>query len=109
MDDVIVVEGHVIQEIILSHSVSLSWTASTDIVDGYFVYRGTTAGGESTTPLNAIVVGATTYTDTTVPGPGTYFYTVKASVGGVLSIASNEVSTVILPAPPSALVVTAHS
>lgn len=108
-DDILVVDGHVILEVILSHSVALSWTASTDTVDGYNVYRSTTSGTESTVPVNISPVAATSYTDSTVPGPGTYFYTVKAVKGGVTSLASNEVSAVILPAPATALVVASVS
>jgi hypothetical protein len=92
----------------MSHSVSLSWTASTDAVDGYQIFRGKTAGGEGATPINPALVTGTTYVDTGAT-PGEEFYVVKSSIGGVLSSASNEVSTQILPAPPTALTITASS
>lgn len=88
----------------MSHSVNLSWVASTDTVDGYFVFRGKTAGGESTTALNATIITGTTYDDTTAVA-GESFYVVKSSLGGVLSPVSNEVSVSLSPAPPTNLVV----
>ena len=76
-----------------THDVILSWTASTTPgVVGYNVYRGTTSGGESTTPLNSspVAAGCTsttacTYTDATVVAGTTYYYTVTA-------VASNDVT-----------------
>jgi hypothetical protein len=99
-----------------THSVVLTWAPSADGAAnptlGYNLYRGTTSGSESSTPLNAspVAVGCTslgtcTYTDTTV-GVGTYFYTCKAILNGALSAPSNEASTAISPAPPGTLVAT---
>jgi hypothetical protein len=51
--------------------VNLSWTASvpgSDSAVGYYVYRGTTAGGESATPLNSTAVTVLIYTDV-IPTP----------------------------------------
>ena len=44
--------------------ITLSWTASSGEVSGYSIYRGTTAGGENSTPINSLIVGnaATGYT-----------------------------------------------
>jgi two-component sensor histidine kinase len=76
------------------HDVILSWVASspTTAVVGYNVYRGTTSGGESTTPLNSspVAAGCTStttciYGDATVVAGTTYYYTVAA-------VASNDVS-----------------
>lgn len=92
----------------MSHSVSLSWTASTDPVDGYQIFKGKTAGGEATTPVNVALVTGTSYVDTTA-APGDEFYVVKSSLGGVLSVASNEISAVILPAPPTGLTLVSAS
>jgi hypothetical protein len=87
-----------------AHSVLLGWTASVDPVDGYNVYRGTVGpGSETTTPINPALIVGTTYTDTTVTEGETLDYYVKSSKGGLLSIPSNEVSAVILPAPPTGL------
>jgi hypothetical protein len=76
-----------------THDVILTWAASTTPgVVGYNVYRGTTSGGESTTPLNSspAAAGCTsttacTYTDATVVAGTTYYYTVTA-------VASNDVT-----------------
>jgi fibronectin type 3 domain-containing protein len=82
--------------------VTLTWTASTSTVDGYNVYRGAAAGQE-TTKLNTALVTGTSFVDT-APVVGQDFYVVKSSAAGVESIASNEVSVVILPQPPTNLV-----
>ena len=87
----------------MAHSVSLSWVASTDPVSGYNVYRGATAGAE-TTLLTPTPITGTTFVDS-APLLGEDFYVAKSVLNGVQSVASNEVSTVILPAPPTALVV----
>jgi len=88
-----------------THDVILSWTASTTSgVVGYDVYRGTTSGGESTTPLNSspVAAGCTsttacTYTDATVAAGTTYYYTVTAVASNDVtqSAGSNEVSAVV--------------
>jgi endoglucanase Acf2 len=70
--------------------VDLSWTAPSGTVTGYNIFRGTMAGGESATPLNASPVTGTTFRDTTVSPLKTYFYTVKAVNSGGASSASNE-------------------
>ena len=79
-----------------THSVSLSWVASTDPVDGYNVYRGTAPGAEGTTPLNGstLIVG-TTFVDT-APVIGNDYYTIQSSLGGVLSQPSAEVEATIV-------------
>jgi endoglucanase Acf2 len=77
----------------------LSWTASTGATGttGYYIYRGTTVGGESTTPLNSTAVTTTTYNDTTASPYTTYFYIVKAVNTGGTSAASNEASGTTSP------------
>ena len=74
------------------HDVILYWNPSTTPGVGYNVFRGTTSGGESTTPLNSspVAAGCTstttcTYTDATVVTGTTYYYTVTA-------VASNDVT-----------------
>jgi hypothetical protein len=80
-----------------SGSVILNWTASTEAGVTYNVYRGTTAGGESTTPIATGVTG-TTYTDASLSG-GTYYYTVSSvDSNGVGVPTSNETSIVIFVA-----------
>jgi predicted phage tail protein len=74
----------------IAHSVSLSWAASTTSNVTYNVYRATTSGGYSSTPIASAITG-TTYTDTTVQAGTTYFYVTKAvDSSGNLSAASNE-------------------
>jgi len=86
----------------MAHNVNLSWTASTDTVSGYNVYRGTVAGGE-TTLLTATPITGTTYDDATAT-PGKLFYVVKSVLNGVESAASNEITVSLPPAPPTNLV-----
>jgi hypothetical protein len=103
-----------------SHSTLLTWTASTSAAAcsstatppctfGYNVFRGTAAGGESTTPLNAAPITGTSYTDpvTLASSPATYYYTVTAvetvNSISVSSAYSNEASISYpgVPAPPT--------
>jgi len=60
-----------------THSVDLTWTASTSVVVGYNVYRGTQSGGPYTL-VNSILVATTAYTDATVQNGATYFYVITA-------------------------------
>jgi len=84
-----------------THDVMLSWTASTTPgVMGYNVYRGTTSGGESATPLNSSPITSTTYTDENVTAGATYYYHVTAIASNDVtqSAASNETSATV-PSP----------
>ncbi len=68
-------------------SVTVSWSASSGAT-GYSVYQGTSAGGESMTPVQA------TGTSTTISGlmnGQTYYFTVAAGDGGGTSAPSAEV------------------
>jgi len=57
-----------------SHSVALTWTASTSKnVSGYNIYRGTQSGGPYT-KLNSSLLALTAYTDKTVQAGQIYFY-----------------------------------
>jgi fibronectin type 3 domain-containing protein len=91
-------------------SVSLSWSAPASdggsAITGYNVYRGTTAGGESTTPL-ATNVTSRTFTDANAVNGTTYFYTVAAVNAVGASPPSNEASATpqaTVPSAPSSLV-----
>jgi hypothetical protein len=81
------------------HSVTLTWTATTSIVAGYNIYRGTTEGGPYTLILNSALVPATTFRDTDVVAGHTYYYVVSAvGPGGDESVYSNQASATI-PSP----------
>lgn len=101
-----------------AHCVVLTWTASSDgaanATLGYDIYKGTTSGGESTSALNGSTlssVGCATptstpaceYVDISVSVGQTLYYTVQASLNGVNSVSSNEVSAKIPPAAPTGL------
>jgi len=90
------------------HCVLLSWTPSTTPGTQVNIFRGTTAGGESTTPINAAPVpsGTTSYNDGTVVGLTTYYYVAQAvcvpgstpacpAGSNPTSVKSNEVSAVV--------------
>jgi hypothetical protein len=89
----------------MAHNVNLSWTKSSDAVDGYFVFHGTAAGAESATALNSTIITGTTFDDTVAAAAGPNFYFVKSSLAGILSAPGNEVSVSLPPAPPTALVI----
>jgi hypothetical protein len=81
-----------------THDMILSWTASaTPGVRGYDVYRGTTSGGESSTPLNSTPINGTTYTDANVTAGATYYYVVTAvaSNGVTQSAHSSEAAATV--------------
>jgi hypothetical protein len=91
-------------------SVTLNWTASTTSGVTYNCFRGTASGAESTTPLNGNVITGTTYTDTTVVGGTTYYYTCESVLAGVSSAPSNEASAAVpaVPAAPTGVTATPH-
>ena len=73
-------------------SIALSWAASTGTAPlTYNVYRGTSAGGESTTPI-AAKLASTTYTDTGLTNGTRYYYTVSAGNSAGTGKQSAEVS-----------------
>jgi centrosomal CEP192-like protein/ASPM-SPD-2-Hydin domain-containing protein len=80
-----------------SHDVILSWTASTSSgVVGYNVYRGTTSGGESSTPLNSSPINGATFTDSNVTAGQAYYYVIMAvNSSDALSGCSNEASVAV--------------
>ncbi len=81
-----------------SHDVNLSWTASpTPGIAGYYIYRGTTSGGERSTPLNSTPNNGTSYTDEGVTAGATYYYVVKAVASNAVtqSAPSNESSATV--------------
>ena len=83
---------------VLSHTATLSWTASTSTVIGYNVYRGTVAGGPYTL-VNSSIVAGTQYVDSSVLAGQTYYYVATAvASGNVESTYSNQV-TAAVPVP----------
>ena len=83
------------------HDVILSWAASpTSGILGYAIYRGTTAGGESTTPLNSAPDCTTNYVDKNVT-PGTkYYYLVTAiSSDGTTQTSPTNEAFATVPSP----------
>jgi len=70
--------------------VSLSWTAATG-ADSYQVFVGTQSGGEAA-QATLTGVGGTSATVTGLASGTTYFFTVRAVSGKLLSFASSEVS-----------------
>lgn len=99
------------------HQVSLSWTAPTQRADGtpisgvitYNLFRN-----NSTSPLNAAPLSATTYQDTTVVGGVNYSYNAVALEAGNATPSSstpNVAANIPLAAPnaPAALTVTSSN
>ena len=78
-----------------THSVLLSWTASTSAVSGYNVYRST-VNGSGYVRINSVLVSTPSYTDVNVQSGTTYYYVTTAmdSTGGESSF-SNEATAVI--------------
>ncbi len=69
-------------------SVALSWTASAGATS-YSVYRGTAAGGESSTAVGTSTT--TSFTDSGLTNGTTYYYTITASNSAGTSAHSSEV------------------
>ncbi len=62
-----------------SHTVSLSWDASsTPSVVGYNVYRGTVSGGPYSTKLTSTPQADASFVDSTVKSSSTYYYVATA-------------------------------
>jgi len=79
-----------------SHSVALTWTASSSVVVGYNIYRGTTNGGPYSLQLDQSPISGTSFTDVTVQAGQTYYYVVTAvESGGTESVYSNQASASI--------------
>jgi hypothetical protein len=82
----------------ITHSVSLSWDASTSTVAGYNIYRGTVSGGPYS-KINSSADENTSYTDSSVQSGTTYYYvTTSVDNSGDESVNSNQVSAAI-PTP----------
>jgi hypothetical protein len=78
-----------------THSVTLSWTASSSAVSGYNVYRSTVSGS-GYTKINGGLVGSTSYTDSNVQSGITYYYvTTSVDSSGKESTDSNQASALV--------------
>jgi len=84
-----------------THDVILTWTANTSSgIEGYNVFRGTTSGGESKTPLNSSPISGTTYTDVNVQPGQKYYYVVTAvSSNGTTQSADSSEASATVPTP----------
>ena len=81
--------------VVVTHSATLTWTASTSVVVGYNVYRSSISGGPYT-KLNSSLDASTTFTDSSVLSGQTYYYVVTAvDSNNVESVYSNQVTAVI--------------
>jgi hypothetical protein len=74
---------------ISSTEIDLSWTAPSGVVSSYNIYRGTSAGAESATPI-ATGITQPSYADTSVAQGRTYYYRVTALNSAGEGSASNE-------------------
>ena len=86
-----------------SQTVSLTWTATPNAAS-YSLYRGTSAGGESTTAIAAGVTSLS-YSDAGLTNGTPYFYVIRAVSSGGTSPVSNEVSIAPKLTAPTSLTV----
>jgi hypothetical protein len=78
-----------------SHTVALSWNASTSSVSGYNVYR-TKTSGSGYAKVNTSLVGGLNYSDSSVQNSSTYYYvTTAVDSSGTESSYSNEAQAII--------------
>lgn len=83
--------------------VILTWAGSMSATE-YNVFRGTTSGGESATPI--VQLSATSYTNTGLTNGKTYYYVVRAVNAAGTSKASNQASAtpkLAIPVAPANL------
>lgn len=76
--------------------ITLDWTAAANTtgLDGYYLYKGTSPGGEDASPMFDFPINALTYKDTQVTNGKTYYYILKPcyNQGTLMGSASNEAS-----------------
>jgi hypothetical protein len=79
----------------VTHTVTLTWNASTSAVSGYNVYRSTVSGA-GYTKINPSLASLLSYTDSSVVNGTTYFYvTTAVDSAGLESGYSNQATAVI--------------
>jgi hypothetical protein len=92
----------------ITHGVTLTWSWTGTGTPTYSVYRATVAGGEAQPPV-ASGLTTTTWVDSTAVVGTKYYYTATATVGGVESGPSSEVSALItVPNSPTNPSTTVH-
>jgi hypothetical protein len=79
-----------------SHSVLLTWTASTSTVAGYNTYTSQTSGGPYTR-MNSSPVTGTSYTDSNVTAGQTYFFVVTSVNSNNVESADSAQTTAVIP------------
>ena len=78
-----------------THTVQLSWNASTSTVSGYNIYRGTSNGGPYA-KMNSALVMSLNYTDSSLASSTTYYYvTTAVDAAGIESAYSNQANAVV--------------
>ena len=82
----------------VQHTVDLSWTASTSVVVGYNVYRGTQSGGPYS-KLNSVLQASTNYTDSTVQSGQTYYYVTTAIDATSVESGYSNAAQAVIPSP----------
>lgn len=95
---------------VAQHSVTLTFTQSTDVVSGNEVLRGSAQGGPYTL-INCTAPPYTNYVDNNVTAGQTYFYVVRAFTGTCLAFTgesknSNEAKAVVPLSAPQNLLAT---
>ena len=80
----------------ISHSVTLSWVASTTPSVSYNVYRSTTSGGPYT-KINGSLIAGLSYVDNSVVAGQTYFYVGTAVDNGGNESAYSTQATAVIP------------
>ncbi|MGD0817577.1 MAG: fibronectin type III domain-containing protein [Methanomassiliicoccales archaeon] len=97
--------------------IQLNWSAPSSVGTGiteYRIFRGTTSGGEGTTPIATVSGTILTFTDVNVVTGTPYEYTVTAVNAAGMGLASNEASATAVtvsgvPTPPTGLTALAGS
>lgn len=81
-----------------SHYVTLSWDASTSIVSGYNIYRGTTSGGPYIQINSSLISGLSFFDSTVTAGCVCYYVATAVDSSSAESAYSNE-ATAVVPSP----------
>ena len=79
-----------------SHSVALTWNASTSTVAGYNIYRGVQSGGPYS-KLNGTLLTDTSYSDNGVANGATYYYVATAVDSNSVESAHSNQAVATIP------------